>query len=135
MVGHAAGVDPDEFAAIRSLTVVLLRFVAAYCLFDALQIVFVGAIKGAGDTWFVLGNTTAISLTALVTGWIGSRWFEGGLMWWWFVVTGWVLALGLTNLARFLQGRWKHMRVIERATGEDPIDDARRSVESLLTAD
>ena len=118
MVGHAAGVDPEEFATIRALTVILLRFVAVYCLFDALQIVFVGAIKGAGDTWFVLSNTTAVSCCAVLTGWIGARYFDGGLLWWWLVVAGWVFALGVTNLARFLQGCWRDMRVIESEVPE-----------------
>ena len=114
MMGHAMGVDPEEFSAIQDLAAVLLRFVGAYCLFDALQIVLVGAIKGAGDTWFVLGNTTVVSCAAVLAGWIGSRWFAGGLMWWWWVVTAWVAILGLTYLARFLQGKWRTMRVIER---------------------
>jgi MATE family multidrug resistance protein len=113
MLGHATGINAEEFAAIRGLAIVLLRFVAAYCFFDALQIVFVGAIKGAGDTWFVLGNTTVVSSCAVFTGWIGTRYFEGGLLWWWFVVAGWVIALSVTYLARFLQGYWQDMRVIE----------------------
>ena len=29
---------------------ILLRFVAAYCLFDAMNVVFASALKGAGDT-------------------------------------------------------------------------------------
>jgi MATE family multidrug resistance protein len=128
-------VDPQQFITIRNLTIVLLRCVAAYCLFDALQIVYGGAIKGAGDTWFVLGNTTVVSSSALVVGWIGDRNFDGGLMWWWYVVTAWVFGLGLTNLARFLQGRWKHMRVIEPDAGEGRADQARVPAESLLTAE
>ena len=35
--------DPARFESIRQTTVVLLRFVAAYCLFDAMNVVFVGA--------------------------------------------------------------------------------------------
>jgi len=46
---------------VRALTLELLKFVALYCLFDALQIIFVGALKGAGDTRFILFNTIVIS--------------------------------------------------------------------------
>ena len=43
---------------------VLLRFVAAYCLFDALNVVFAGALKGAGDTRFIMLRRFADRLAA-----------------------------------------------------------------------
>jgi MATE family multidrug resistance protein len=45
--------------------------------------------------------------------WAGMSWFGGGLVWCWVVVTVWVCVLALIYLARFLQGRWREMRVIE----------------------
>jgi MATE family multidrug resistance protein len=89
-----------------------------YCFFDALQIVFVGALRGAGDTRFILLNTSCISLLAIATGyWLQDQfdWKETGyaLYGWWWVLTGWLLALGVTYVLRFEQGRWKTMRVIE----------------------
>lgn len=111
--GHAAGMPPERFAELGELTVVLLRFVAAYCLFDALNLVFVSAIKGAGDTRFVLATNLVLSPTAVAAAWIGIVHCGGGLVWGWTVLTGWVVALGLVYLGRFLQGRWRTMRVIE----------------------
>jgi MATE family multidrug resistance protein len=115
MLAHALGVDEAQhaqFAEVRGLTVVLLRFVAAYCLFDALQIVFSSAIKGAGDTWFVLITSAVVSLAGVVVGQVGAI-FGGGLYWWWCVITGWIITLSAVYLARFLQGKWRQMRVIE----------------------
>ncbi len=40
LMGHARGMDPATFAPLRNWIVVLLRFVAAYCIFDALNVVF-----------------------------------------------------------------------------------------------
>jgi multidrug resistance protein, MATE family len=114
LIGHAAGIPAHEFGPIRDLTIVLLRFVAAYCLFDAMQMVFVGAIKGAGDTWFVLVTTIVVSALGIVACWIASYW---GLIGWWYAVTGWICSLGLIYLGRFLQGRWRTMRVIEAEYG------------------
>lgn len=110
LLGYAAGVSEQQFGPIRDLTVILLRFVAAFCLFDAMQMVFVGAIKGAGDTWFVLVITILVSLLGVAACWYASRW---GLMGWWYAVTGWICLLGLIYMGRFLQGRWRTMRVIE----------------------
>ena len=41
-------------ASVAAMAAVLLRFVAGYNLLDATQLVFVGALKGAGDTRFLL---------------------------------------------------------------------------------
>ena len=113
MLGHAAGVDATRFAEIEALAVVLIRFVAAFALFDAMQLLFAAAIKGAGDTWFVLLSAGTISVSAMFIGWIGAG-MGGELIWWWWILTGWICTLGVTFLARFLQGRWRKMSVIER---------------------
>ncbi len=113
MMGHAAGTAPQQFAPLRNMTVVLLRFVAAYCLFDAMNIIFVSAIKGAGDTRFVLRVTLLMSPLPVAFVWLGIRHFGLGLIWCWLVLTMWICALGLIYLGRFLEGRWRHMRVIE----------------------
>jgi len=49
MYAHAQGMDPAEFAEIRTTVTVLLRFVAFFCLCDAVNLMFVSALKGAGD--------------------------------------------------------------------------------------
>ena len=54
LAGHAWGTSQAAFAPLRDLTVVLLRFVAVYCLFDAMNVVFAAVLKGAGDTRFIL---------------------------------------------------------------------------------
>jgi Na+-driven multidrug efflux pump len=42
-------------------------------------------------------------------------WIETGFgLWgWWWILTGWVIALGTLYLLRFRGGKWKSMRVIE----------------------
>jgi MATE family multidrug resistance protein len=62
---------------------------------------------------FVLCTTLATAPVPLAATWWGLRWQGWGLMWCWTVITLWVCSLGLIYLARFLQGRWRHMRVIE----------------------
>jgi MATE family multidrug resistance protein len=113
LMGHASGTSPEEFARIRDVTVVLLRFVAAYCLFDAAWITFVSAIKGAGDTRFVFVVDLIMSPLPVLAGWYGITYLGWGVVWCWVVITTWVCCLGLVFLGRFLQGRWRSMRVIE----------------------
>ncbi|MCI0360770.1 MAG: MATE family efflux transporter [Planctomycetaceae bacterium] len=118
LAAHTAFADDPTFPEVRTTTIVLLRFVALYCFFDAMQIVFVGALRGAGDTRFILVNTSVISVLFLGLGYFLEHqllWKETGYaLWgWWWVLTGWIFALGVTYVVRFEQGRWKSMRVIE----------------------
>ena len=113
LMGHATGLNAEEFAQLETTVVVLLRFVAFYVLFDTTAIVFVSAIKGAGDTKFVLITTAWTAPLPLIVGIIGVRLFHLGLLWCWTVISGWICLVGLIYFFRFLGGKWKTMRVIE----------------------
>src|SRR5262249_2215225 len=99
---------------------VLLRFVVVYCLFDTVNLVFSCALRGAGDTRFV--TVAALSLSwpiMVVPSWLA--WYYGwGLFWAWGFATAYVLALGTAMWLRFVQGKWKSMRVIEKAPPAPP---------------
>lgn len=135
LFAYEANANPQEFADIRATTIILLRFVALYFIFDTMQIVFACAIKGAGDTLFVMLAAGGVSLVSVTIGQIGSQYFGGGLYWWWTVITAWLFTLAMIYLARFLQGGWRHMRVIEQQYIEplestDPADNERVDVVS-----
>jgi multidrug resistance protein, MATE family len=114
LMGHAAGTSPEQFHQLHDTTVILLRFVAAYCLFDAMNVVFISALKGAGDTRFIMLAMLVIAPQSLVLVWAGIYYADWGIYPCWVVVTLWVCVLGLVYCGRFLQGRWRHMRVIEQ---------------------
>ena len=98
---------------VKQIAVILLRYVALYNVFDALNMIFVSAIKGAGDTRFVMFASLLMGgLLAIVT-WVGMRYLGFGLHACWTWVTIWVCLLGLIYWARFAQGSWKSKRVIE----------------------
>ena len=92
-------------------------------MFDTLQIVFIGALKGAGDTRFVLASSMLVSAISVLVGWYGDAYHGGQLLWWWSVVTVWIFALSVVYSMRFIQGRWRDMLVIERSA-QEPTDDA-----------
>jgi len=113
LAAHASGIPPERFAGLRSTTILLLQFVAAYSLFDAMNLIFASAIKGAGDTRFVLATALILSPMPVVASWLGIHWLGAGLVWCWSAVTLGACLLGIIFLGRFIQGRWRHMRVIE----------------------
>lgn len=114
----AAKADPAKFAEIYPIAVVLLRFVALYCVFDGVNIVFASSLKGAGDTKFVMYFVVGTAWTVMVL----PSWFVldrgiGGLYTVWVFFTLWVCILAVGFLIRFLRGKWREMRVIEKAPG------------------
>jgi MATE family multidrug resistance protein len=111
----------DQFAELRHMTVVLLRFVAAYNLADALTIIFSGAIKGAGDTRFLLYATIVTALLLAGGSFLVVELFDGGVYAIWAYMAGCLWVMGLIYLIRFIRGCWREMRVIEKATQADEV--------------
>ncbi|MBU1767153.1 MAG: MATE family efflux transporter, partial [Candidatus Omnitrophica bacterium] len=110
----AAQANPETFESIRQIARVLLRFVAIYAIFDTLNIVFSSAIKGAGDTRFVLKMIIVLSsLLLVIPSYIAVIIFHKGVYTAWTIFTFYVIALGFAFLLRFIQGKWRTMRVIE----------------------
>ncbi len=89
----------------------LLKFVAFYVVMDATQLILAGALRGAGDTWFVLGTGLVSSLLAFSIGTWGEP-TDGQLDWWWWMITLWVWMIAVCMTARFIQGKWKQMRMV-----------------------
>lgn len=116
--------DPKNISPILELTAVLLRFVAFYCLFDAANMIFSGALKGAGDTRFVAAASVVSSWGfMLIPSLMGVYLFGTGIYWLWVFVTLYVMGLGVAFWWRFIKGRWKSMRVIE-TEGEEALKPA-----------
>ena len=111
--------NPQEFAQVANLSRKLLMFVAFYCLFDTGNIIFAAALKGAGDTRFVMFVSVVLSWTLMALPCylaVRYQWGpRGGLYAAWCFTTVYICVLAVAFLLRFLQGKWKSMRVIETA--------------------
>lgn len=113
MYPFAAQADAAEFARLRPVVIMLIRFVAFYCLFDTGNIIFTAALRGAGDTRFVMILSVSLSwVMFIIPTYICVR-MGLGLKVVWSFLTVYVCVLALVFLARFLGGKWKSMRVIE----------------------
>ena len=112
---YALGASVERFAEIEPLILPLLGIIAVYCVLDGLQIVFVGAIKGAGDTWFVLLATLLISVGVVVAGLLMENAGYGHLNLWWYVIALWIALMGIAFGSRYASGAWQSKRVIEDA--------------------
>ncbi len=111
---YAVGADPASFAEVSRITTVLLRFVAFYSIFDMVNVVCAGGLKGAGDTRFPMTATVVISWVAMLfpTWWFCVRGGQGVYVAWVFA-TLYVVILGVVMFVRYRKGAWKSLQVIE----------------------
>jgi MATE family multidrug resistance protein len=107
-------ISPEDFAVIKGMGVVVLRFVAAYLLLDGLYMISTAVLKGAGDTRFIMWSIAVISMFGLVLPlYIGMAVFGQGLYFAWGCLVVFLCQLAAVTFWRFSQGKWKTMRVIE----------------------
>lgn len=108
------GGDVAAYGEIMDLGVVLLRFVAAYILFDALLNIYFGALKGAGDIYFVMWAISIVSVCLMIVPlFVGIEFFGVGIYYTWCWLTAYIATLGLIFRWRYRRGKWQSMRVIE----------------------
>ena len=101
------------FSAVTSIATVLMRYVAVYGLFGAISVVYVGAIRGAGDTHFAMWAMFGVSIgVMIVPAWVALNWLHVDLYGLWGVAIAYGAAQCAVFWGRFRSGKWKHMRVI-----------------------
>ncbi|NSW56287.1 MAG: MATE family efflux transporter [Armatimonadetes bacterium] len=114
LLPFGAKADPQDFAPLCEMAVTMLRFVALYSLLDGINLIFSAALKGAGDTLFVMVVSTTLSMGLMVVPtWLICRDGDGSVWAAWTALTTFIMVLALFFLWRFLQGKWKTMRVTE----------------------
>jgi MATE family multidrug resistance protein len=107
-------IRPEDFAVIKGMGVVVLRFVAAYLFLDGLYMISTAVLKGAGDTKFIMWSMGLLSTFGMILPlYIGIEIFDGGLYYAWGCTVFFLFQLASITCWRFNQGQWKRMRVIE----------------------
>jgi MATE family multidrug resistance protein len=97
-----------------SLGINLIRIMSLYIIFDGLYMVYIGLLKGAGDTRFIMVAIGAVSLLFLVIPiYVAVTFMAANLVICWWILTGFVISLCAAAGFRYRQGRWKSIRVIE----------------------
>jgi MATE family multidrug resistance protein len=100
--------DPEVLRLARPL----LALAATFQLFDALQIVIGGALRGAGDTrWPFLVQTALAWLLRLPLVWLFAFVLQAGVVGAWYAEFVFILALALALGLRFRTGAWKRVAI------------------------
>jgi multidrug resistance protein, MATE family len=107
---EATAVDQQ---AVREMASLLLKFVAGYNLLDATQMIFVGTLKGAGDTRFLLRVSLLLASLLAVFSYLSVEVWRLTVYGCWTLIVFWCWIAAAVYVVRFRQGKWRRMRVIE----------------------
>lgn len=125
---------PEQAAAIIRIGGVLMICAAVFQAFDAIGIVYAGALRGAGDTIWPGLVTMLYSWTLIIgLGWLLVR-FAPGLesLGPWIGSAVYIIVVGITLAWRFEGGRWRSIRLLIPGAGVDPsVDLLRREAAKL----
>ncbi len=111
----------------------LLFMMALWGMLDAVNLIVSGALKGAGDTRFVMIYSVVMAWGFWMTGELVIIFvLGGGIVPAWAWMTAFVFAVAAGFLWRFRSGRWKSIELIERQT---PLQPTRPGAEALIAGD
>ncbi len=112
----SANADLVEFQEIKIHAITVLKFIAAWTIFDSITIVISSALKGAGDTKFIMLAIIGLSITFLILPtYIALEIFDLGLKTAWSIGSAYIISLTLVFGLRYKTGKWTSMRVIEHS--------------------
>jgi MATE family multidrug resistance protein len=111
----------------------LLALMAVWGIMDAGNVILAGALKGAGDTRFVLLYSSLMAWGILVPGVCALVfWLGRGLLAMWVYALFYISLLAIGYWLRFRGGRWKSIQVIE---APPPPPAGRPGAEALAVGD
>ena len=115
--------NTEALIAIKPMIRILLCFVSVHAIFNTANMVFSSALKGAGDTRFVMLTSTALCYTLMaIPSWFAIYKYKMGIYSIWAFSTFYVLVMAVVYFVRFQKGKWKSMRVIEMPIPAPPVN-------------
>jgi MATE family multidrug resistance protein len=105
--------DAAAYQLLLDKGIVVMRIMAIFISFDAMYFTFIGVLKGAGDTRFIMwsiGLATLLVMFLPLT--LIVEFTDWGLFACWSTLTLYVISLFSVTLLRYRQGKWKKIRVI-----------------------
>lgn len=114
--------NPEALIAIKPMIRLLLCFVSVHAVFNTANMVFSSALKGAGDTRFVMLSSTALCYALMaIPSWLAVK-YHYGIYTIWLFSTFYIFVMAVIYFLRFMQGKWKSMRVIEMPIPAPPVN-------------
>lgn len=106
-------VGNEIFSAARPLAVSMVKLVAIYVIAEAFLIVFTGALRGAGDTFWAMVISVSIHWFILGVLYCALNYFHVQAFVAWGILVGIFTLMSILPYWRYRQGAWKKIQVVE----------------------
>ena len=110
-VFQPAHIDPI-FLEARPMAIRMTQLISIYILLDAVTLVLAGALRGAGDTLFIMITFVSIHWVMVLVVYIFLRVFELGAVASWFGAIASFMLIAVVLTLRFKSGKWRHINVL-----------------------
>ena len=107
--GSSSRFDPEEFRSLGHLLMVLL---SCWAMFDAVTLILEGALKGAGDTRYVMLVQMGVSFLLWLPLVFAVMAWHPTIGWMWGTMPVYCGICSTLILVRFLRGKWKGIRLV-----------------------
>lgn len=106
-------VGNEIFSAARPLAVSMVKLVAIYVIAEAFLIVFTGALRGAGDTFWAMVISVSIHWIILGVLYCALNYFHVQAFVAWGILVGIFTLMSILPYWRYRHGAWQEIKVIE----------------------
>ena len=113
ILGLFAPADAARNADFLRIGFWMVVSVASWMIFDALDTILCGALKGAGDTRFVFWWMLVCAFLVWMPLTFAVRYFGGSMLWLWSTMLVYVIVISMGSLVRWRRGGWKTVKVLE----------------------
>ncbi len=113
----------QEGSSYYDLSIILVKMVALYTIFDGLSLVYSGALKGVGDTRWLMFTSIIYHWVFTIIAIILAKFFYIGIIPIFSLFILMILSLAITYLIRFSKGKWRSIKVIEPVSPTAALDD------------
>ncbi len=105
--------DPESNPELSQLAVFMVRMIAFYVIADGLSVVYSGALRGAGDTFWTMILSVSIHWLFVIEAFVMVVWLEllPKIAWMGFVFT--VPVITTAFFLRYRSGRWRTLAVVD----------------------
>jgi MATE family multidrug resistance protein len=100
------------FTEAVPIAVSMIKIAALYVLAEAVMVAVVGALRGAGDTYFTMIASVTAHWSFVPLLYLGLKVFDLSVALSWFLLVVFFLLFCVALVVRFRQGKWKNISVI-----------------------
>ncbi len=103
----------EIFEQAVPIAVMMLRIATLYILAESVMISFVGALRGAGDTYWAMRSSVILHWLFVPIIWVSFNVFHFSAITGWIILVSFILIFCLVFAWRYYKGKWRTLKVIE----------------------